>query len=1712
MMYWRAASVFSLLFVLSAGCGSSKTSNTSPQREQCTPNPELIARHDACQTDADCPCGSNCTLGQCVADCAVDADCADDQVCGEYGRCADEGVDALLPPSRNPAGGMTFDRHQAVLPQESAVEVFLNVGNVAISRARVDARRGAKVLCPGAQEFTYECMLSDLTAGARISLKVYRTDTSRHGEPIADDAVAELAVFTPGHTDTVTLLKPVAGRPDLHPVAGLAGRYEGTMHLSGAGTDRDLEQLAKPAMQMAMPASASVWKSGADTFTIALDDPFHSLSNRDIFIGTLTLANEASPVVDGSAEFAVHPFVTTTVAGRSTVLLSDTVDARVRVDAGGPTLSIELTQSYKGAGAELKPSVRWLIVLQRSADTTGDAPPLPEDATLPADQLARLADPTPWQSAFKSTIAPPTANQALAWAQGVEPSTVAACGGVDNDFLQSVADGLFSPDGLLPGQSRTRPRPLDAAINHALSSQASTASFEWDAADRYTTEQSLAPAVEDDAFPCRFSDVNISVREYGEQGGYVQGLVEIPGIVDECANLQETTGCSVENTDFNTDSGTQNGDLLIHDGSIIKDGSVQPMGLAVQMKVIAVCKMPPVAPNCAEKISCLAPQDPLGAYEADVFAQQGRDAIGDLSCATGGRGASFDFDRRLADAVTSNQWKVVNAISTCLNDLDGLAQPPTDSAATGWDGYNALYGGKSCVDVGRVLTALAVQTESQRSPGNALPDAAQASASAYTQRLLSRWLSLHSFLASESAQVELMAGPLGSSDGTVLGLSQDDMLDKVLHGWDVLLAQHILFEVLNTPASVLAQPDYRAHRFEADFDAKDGARQPLASVILSTLVRQTELLNRRLSRPESTDAAQRLQVIADFMPRDLIALALASDMHAEALRADANLDWDASFELSATRLQAGSAKTFELAKNIREGKNPLGIADGELPLYFRSAQATDAGSRFTTVSDFIAGMGPGSDAWAPTMVASAQAALSDARQATIEKSERQVAEARAERSNAQWLGKVRNDYNRQLYDYCGPSSTDLISADVFNAARCPVITDSPECTFDLKTWLDSWTEDDLNGRICLADALQTSMLGGEGFADADVRNFIAACVPSAQARPSDSISFQTCGADATRVCLHCDADPSVNEVPLDASSLHLSAPTDAPSVVAAWKRARSSCERQYPQMRLTVAPPRSPFDIPGCVGGSLGEAYLDIVAATQDLEQARAQLGEYIESYDIAETSCLRLKERNDDISSESSSHSAIMHNLRAIKAAADSAAEAAGAVKDCAATTAGTSNSTPWDALKGTVATVTACVAGGVQAAANITSIGLQAGMDDAQSDFETKIAGIENAAEVDICHNDAKQQLVGARSATIAIDKAVFDLARARAEVDAQLGDAAQIWADGHAYLEEMTNFPVPSTMGDPWYSERIGKYTRNFKLARRATYLAVRAVEYEFQVSSQLRQKVYQAKVPDDLQAILDEIWTTSATRSVAGSRPAELSAVLSLRDDILQVGDRSDWPEELRQLSAEERFHALLTSQHYAEYDDAGDYVGQRIPFSLLPLGALGLPTNGVSIYAQTDCAERLWSVNASLLGDAMYRGSDTSFVRLDVLKRNTFFSQWCVDPPPTQPFQLASVTPTRNLFREPGVGEDVGSDWGVERGPEAFSRARIQAFFGVDRAALEDPQYANGETSELAARGLYGDYALFIPAALISRDGGDGLVLDHIDDVLLRVDYVSVARP
>jgi hypothetical protein len=102
--------------------------------------------------------------------------------------------------------------------------------------------------------------------------------------------------------------------------------------------------------------------------------------------------------------------------------------------------------------------------------------------------------------------------------------------------------------------------------------------------------------------------------------------------------------------------------------------------------------------------------------------------------------------------------------------------------------------------------------------------------------------------------------------------------------------------------------------------------------------------------------------------------------------------------------------------------------------------------------------------------------------------------------------------------------------------------------------------------------------------------------------------------------------------------------------------------------------------------------------------------------------------------------------------------------------------------------------------------------------------------------------------------------------------------------------------------WYDEKVETFRKQMAWAKQLTYLALRAVEFEFQESLNLRGKVVAARHPDEFADALLAIQQVQATRGVNRKRPEESSIVLSLRDDILGVEDRTGAPSGERNWTA------------------------------------------------------------------------------------------------------------------------------------------------------------------------------------------------------------------
>ena len=348
--------------------------------------------------------------------------------------------------------------------------------------------------------------------------------------------------------------------------------------------------------------------------------------------------------------------------------------------------------------------------------------------------------------------------------------------------------------------------------------------------------------------------------------------------------------------------------------------------------------------------------------------------------------------------------------------------------------------------------------------------------------------------------------------------------------------------------------------------------------------------------------------------------------------------------------------------------------------------------------------------------------------------------------------------------------------------------------------------------------------------------------------------------------------------------------------------------------------------------------------------------------------------------------------------------------------------------------------------------------------------------------------------------------DLRQAWNHFEQQARATARQIAEAKSALAREQARTLPSVAHHYWVDEKIARFQRDFSRAKRFTYLAMRAVEYEFQQSLGLRSQILTAAHPDDLVEALDILDAERATRSINSRRPAPGTEVLSLRTDILALGDLQPPVSGERASTAALRLQDVLTSPEYAYYDEDGEYVGQAIPFAVSESGAL-----------RHRCGERLWRVTATIQGDLT--DVDEPRAQVYLLKRNVFNSQWCEGLDDGTPYQQASTAGGSNLFTADATT--------VGRQGSEYTPALIYPWYNVRRSDFYRDDYTQGSSEELAGRGLYGEYVLLFPHYGFLETPADCVEgntcevgtspgcsdpfrdLRRIEDVLLRFDYLSV---
>jgi hypothetical protein len=323
-------------------------------------------------------------------------------------------------------------------------------------------------------------------------------------------------------------------------------------------------------------------------------------------------------------------------------------------------------------------------------------------------------------------------------------------------------------------------------------------------------------------------------------------------------------------------------------------------------------------------------------------------------------------------------------------------------------------------------------------------------------------------------------------------------------------------------------------------------------------------------------------------------------------------------------------------------------------------------------------------------------------------------------------------------------------------------------------------------------------------------------------------------------------------------------------------------------------------------------------------------------------------------------------------------------------------------------------------------------------------------------------------------------------RATLKAMADENNQTRMDGAAKIVAETNRTVASYSHNYWFDEKAERFKTDLEWARRMTYLALEAIEYEFQQSLPFRRDILVAHNPGELEGVVRSLKQEQGARTLNRRRPEESSVVLSLRDDVLGITDRSqETGAGERAWTPAQRIQGRISTPAYAYYGDDGRYLGQAVPFTLGPDGILA-----------TRCGERLWRVSATVQGDGLSDGSPNAPLLL--LKRNTFASQWCdAEGDQRGGLQSGRIYPSEQLFK-PGTNVKLGD-------ANDTTAALLTPWFNVRRTDFYKNTYRDGSSEELAGRGLYGDYVLLFPKELLDR----GFPLEKVEDVLLRIDYLSV---
>jgi hypothetical protein len=415
------------------------------------------------------------------------------------------------------------------------------------------------------------------------------------------------------------------------------------------------------------------------------------------------------------------------------------------------------------------------------------------------------------------------------------------------------------------------------------------------------------------------------------------------------------------------------------------------------------------------------------------------------------------------------------------------------------------------------------------------------------------------------------------------------------------------------------------------------------------------------------------------------------------------------------------------------------------------------------------------------------------------------------------------------------------------------------------------------------------------------------------------------------------------------------------------------------------------------------------------------------------------------------------------------------------------------WDTLVHTVSTAAAVAAAAVATGPGAAFLVAAAGalsplstamgnsIEDRKRAHEAMLQERALIEDVRACWNTAEQYDRAIGAAEQASQEATSRMQSAIIAFENGVSEAREILAAAPVELAREIDRPSIPIAFHYWLPEALETYQFAFDSARRYTYMALRATEYDTldsytfaQSGKPSRGAVLGAWLPPTLTQQLALMRDQTNTRQTVHGPPSLGHMTFDLGAKFFGLAESS--PD----------FGAALTQYAQPVYSQRGEYLGLGIRFSLVPRAGDESPT--------WRCAERIWRVNVGASG----LPSLADGVHVKLLKRNVFASRRCDD----DGFQVASLRPGVNLLV---AGGEPGAY--VQENTSSAADVRLMDFNQPDALFnfKNTDAFLNGSSSELSLQELYGDYVLLFPASALSS----GVVLADLRDFFVRFDFLSI---